>query len=86
MKIKPGSLIRVRRGDRGETHWMYSQVPSQATSGAECATDWAWGWGDTGIVIEARQRWENNPAWVYYLIHTSRGHLGWILSDWAEAA
>ena len=65
--------------------WLYREIPAYGESTITVATDWRWGHGMVGIVIDvATAPGVLSPGLTYLQVLTPTGQVGWIPNSWAE--
>jgi len=65
--------------------WLYREIPAYGESTITVASDWRWGHGMVGIVIDvATAPGVLSPGLTYLQVLTPAGQVGWIPNSWAE--
>lgn len=83
--MRKGDLVQLPHGLA--PRWLYREIPAYGESTITVATDWRWGHGMVGIVIDvASAPGEPMPeaGLTYLQVLTPDGQVGWIPSPWAE--
>ncbi len=82
--MRKGDLVQLPHGLA--PRWLYREIPAYGESTITVATDWRWGHGMVGIVIDvATAPGVLSPGLTYLQVLTPAGQVGWIPSSWAEA-
>jgi len=71
--MKCGTLVAVKGGDRGTTHWLYGGDERNSL----IATDTPFGFGDIGVVLSSKKMVPGKHTLTYIKMFTPRG-IGWI--------
>lgn len=81
--MRKGDLVQLPHGLA--PRWLYNQLPAYGESTITVATDWRWGHGMVGIVIDvATAPGVLSPGLTYLQVLTPAGQVGWIPNSWAE--
>lgn len=81
--MKQGELVQLPHALA--PRWMYKGIPAYGQSTITVATDWRWGHGMVGIVIDiANAPGVLSPGIMYLQVLTPAGQVGWIPDSWAE--
>jgi hypothetical protein len=79
--VKPGDLVGVKDGDKGNTYWLYH--PESPITINLIPTDIRFGFSDTGLILESRVNTGMYPYATFLKILTPRG-IGWANENWVE--
>lgn len=81
--MRKGDLVQLPHGLA--PRWLYRGIPAYGESTITVATDWRWGHGMVGIVIDvATAPGVLSPGLTYLQVLTPAGQVGWIPNSWAE--
>ena len=85
--MRKGDLVQLPHGLA--PRWLYREIPAYGESTITVATDWRWGHGMVGIVIDVASARGGavllqRAGLTCLQVLTSAGHMGWISSSWAE--
>ena len=81
--MKPGDIVRVKDGDKGNTYWLYQPEFLDPNTNNLISTDIRFGFSDTGLILESRVNTWMYPYATYLKILTPRG-IGWAHENWVE--
>jgi len=79
--VKPGDLVRVKDGDKGNTYWLFH--PESPITINLIPTDIRFGFSDTGLILETHVNTGMYPYATFLKILTPRG-IGWANENWVE--
>ena len=81
--MRKGDLVQLPHGLA--PRWLYREIPAYGESTITVATNWRWGHGMVGIVIDvATAPGVLSPGLMYLQVLTPAGQVGWIPNSWAE--
>ena len=79
--MKPGDIVGVKDGDKGNTHWLYHSDLMDPITSNLIPTDIPFGFSDLGVVLETRII--TNRYLQYVKLLTPRG-VGWAHQSWVK--
>ena len=81
--MKPGDLVRVKDGDKGNTYWLYHPEFLDPNTNNLITADIRFGFSDTGLILESHVNTGMYPYATFLKILTPRG-IGWANENWVE--